>query len=109
VNFVRRLFEFEVAEIGDRTVEIASIAREAGYRTKVAVHSADEESGPGGCLRGPAWKPREEHRPRAEQREGGHHRLVCGPGGVHQEGARTCEGAEHPALAGQKDRPPHRA
>ncbi|TDU80887.1 NusA antitermination factor [Prosthecobacter fusiformis] len=51
VNFVRRLFEFEVSEIGDRTVEIASIAREAGYRTKVAVHSADEKVDPvGACV-----------------------------------------------------------
>lgn len=51
VNFVRRLFEFEVSEIGDRTVEISSIAREAGYRTKVAVHSADEKVDPvGACV-----------------------------------------------------------
>lgn len=50
-NFVRRLFEFEVSEIGDHTVEIASIAREAGYRTKVAVHSADEKVDPvGACV-----------------------------------------------------------
>ncbi len=50
-NFVRRLFEFEVSEIGDRTVEIASIAREAGYRTKVAVHSADDKVDPvGACV-----------------------------------------------------------
>ena len=50
-NFVRRLFEFEVSEISDRTVEIASIAREAGYRTKVAVHSADEKVDPvGACV-----------------------------------------------------------
>ncbi len=50
-NFVRRLFEFEVSEIGDRTVEIASIAREAGYRTKVAVHSEDEKVDPvGACV-----------------------------------------------------------
>lgn len=50
-NFVRRLFEFEVSEISDRTVEIASIAREAGYRTKVAVHSADERVDPvGACV-----------------------------------------------------------
>jgi N utilization substance protein A len=50
-NFVRRLFEFEVSEIGDRTVEIVSIAREAGYRTKVAVHSADEKVDPvGACV-----------------------------------------------------------
>lgn len=51
VNFVRRLFEFEVSEIGDRTVEISSISREAGYRTKVAVHSADEKVDPvGACV-----------------------------------------------------------
>lgn len=51
VNFVRRLFEFEVSEIGDRTVEIASISREAGYRTKVAVHSGDEKVDPvGACV-----------------------------------------------------------
>jgi N utilization substance protein A len=50
-NFVRRLFEFEVTEISDRTVEIVSIAREAGYRTKVAVHSADEKVDPvGACV-----------------------------------------------------------
>lgn len=50
-NFVRRLFEFEVSEIADRTVEIVSIAREAGYRTKVAVHSADEKVDPvGACV-----------------------------------------------------------
>ncbi|WP_009962573.1 transcription termination factor NusA [Verrucomicrobium spinosum] len=50
-NFVRRLFEFEVSEIADRTVEIVSIAREAGYRTKVAVHSADDKVDPvGACV-----------------------------------------------------------
>jgi transcription termination/antitermination protein NusA len=50
-NFVRRLFEFEVSEISDRTVEIVSIAREAGYRTKVAVHSSDEKVDPvGACV-----------------------------------------------------------
>lgn len=50
-NFVRRLFEFEVSEISDRTVEIRSIAREAGYRTKIAVHSADEKVDPvGACV-----------------------------------------------------------
>lgn len=50
-NFVRRLFEFEVSEISDRTVEIVSISREAGYRTKVAVHGADEKVDPvGACV-----------------------------------------------------------
>jgi len=50
-NFVRRLFEFEVSEIADRTVEIRGIAREAGYRTKVAVFSDDEKIDPvGACV-----------------------------------------------------------
>ncbi len=50
-NFVRRLFETEVAEIGDRTVEIKGIAREAGFRTKIAVWSANEKVDPvGACV-----------------------------------------------------------
>jgi N utilization substance protein A len=40
-DFIRRLFELEVPEIGDRVIEIMAIAREPGYRTKVAVASAD--------------------------------------------------------------------
>lgn len=40
-NFVRRLFEAEVNEISDHTVEIRAIAREAGFRTKIAVWSKD--------------------------------------------------------------------
>src|SRR6516164_7147608 len=40
-DFVRRLFENEIPEIGDRTIEIKAIAREAGYRTKIAVSSID--------------------------------------------------------------------
>jgi N utilization substance protein A len=50
-NFVRRLFELEVSEIADRTVELKVIAREAGFRTKVAVHSADAKVDPvGACV-----------------------------------------------------------
>ena len=50
-NFVRRLFELEVSEIADRTVELKIIAREAGYRTKVAVHSEDPKVDPvGACV-----------------------------------------------------------
>jgi N utilization substance protein A len=50
-NFVRRLFEMEVSEISDRTVEIKGIAREAGYRTKIAVWSANEKVDPvGACV-----------------------------------------------------------
>src|SRR6187455_1724352 len=50
-NFVRRLFETEVSEIADRTVEIRGIAREAGYRTKIAVSSDNPKVDPvGACV-----------------------------------------------------------
>lgn len=50
-NFVKRLFELEVSEIADKTVEIKAIAREAGYRTKLAVISHDEKVDPvGACV-----------------------------------------------------------
>jgi N utilization substance protein A len=50
-NFVRRLFELEVSEINDRTVEIRGIAREAGFRTKVAVFCPDDKVDPvGACV-----------------------------------------------------------
>ena len=38
-NLVKKLFALEVPEIADGTVEITAIAREAGHRTKIAVHS----------------------------------------------------------------------
>jgi len=41
-DFVRRLFELEVPEVSDGIVEIRSLSREAGYRTKIAVESLDE-------------------------------------------------------------------
>src|SRR5712691_8339922 len=40
-DFVRRLFENEIPEIADRTIEIKAVAREAGYRCKIAVSSID--------------------------------------------------------------------
>ncbi len=40
-DFVRRLFENEIPEIQDHTIEIRAVAREAGYRSKVAVSSID--------------------------------------------------------------------
>ncbi|MDR1191852.1 MAG: transcription termination factor NusA [Verrucomicrobiales bacterium] len=50
-SFVRRLFELEVNELHDGTVEIKALAREAGYRTKIAVWSEDEKIDPvGACV-----------------------------------------------------------
>ena len=52
-GLVKRLFELEVPEIYDGTVEIKSIAREAGSRTKMAVWSADPNVDPIGACVGP--------------------------------------------------------
>ena len=52
-GLVKRLFELEVPEIYDGTVEIRSIAREAGSRSKLAVYSADENVDPIGACVGP--------------------------------------------------------
>lgn len=50
-DFVKRLFEAEVAEIKDGTVEIMSIAREPGSRTKMAVYSHNPNVDPvGACV-----------------------------------------------------------
>lgn len=52
-NLVRKLFALEVPEIADGTVEIAALAREAGHRTKVAVHSTVPGVNPKGACIGP--------------------------------------------------------
>ncbi|MBQ1189416.1 MAG: transcription termination/antitermination protein NusA [Lachnospiraceae bacterium] len=50
-DLVRRLFEAEIAEVRDGTVEIRAIAREAGSRTKIAVSSKDPNVDPvGACV-----------------------------------------------------------
>ena len=52
-GLVKRLFELEVPEIYDGTVEVKSVAREAGSRTKLAVWSADPNVDPIGACVGP--------------------------------------------------------
>jgi N utilization substance protein A len=52
-GFVRRLFEQEVPEIYDGTIEIKSVSREAGSRTKIAVFTKDEDVDPVGACIGP--------------------------------------------------------
>lgn len=52
-DLIRRLFELEVPEIYDGTVELKSIAREPGARSKVAVHSLDPHLDPIGACVGP--------------------------------------------------------
>ncbi len=52
-GLVKRMFEMEVPEIFDGTVEIKAISREAGARTKMAVYSKDENVDPVGACIGP--------------------------------------------------------
>lgn len=52
-NLVKRLFESEVPEIFQGIVQIKSVSREAGSRTKMAVHSIDEKIDPIGACVGP--------------------------------------------------------
>ncbi|HSI85066.1 MAG: transcription termination factor NusA [Candidatus Methylacidiphilales bacterium] len=50
-DFVRKLFELEVSELVDKTIEIKAMAREAGYRTKIAVWSQNDKVDPvGACV-----------------------------------------------------------
>lgn len=50
-QFIIKLFQFEVSEIADGTIEIKAIAREPGIRTKMAVYSRDEKVDPvGACV-----------------------------------------------------------
>ena len=50
-GFVKRLFESEIPELADGTIELYSVAREAGVRSKVAVYSKDEKIDPiGACI-----------------------------------------------------------
>lgn len=52
-GLVRRLFETEVPEIFDGTVEIKAVSREAGSRTKIAVYSSAQDIDPVGACIGP--------------------------------------------------------
>ncbi|MCA1030111.1 transcription termination factor NusA [Bacillus timonensis] len=52
-GLLKRLFEIEVPEIYDGTVEIRSVAREAGDRSKISVHSDNQEVDPVGSCVGP--------------------------------------------------------
>lgn len=50
-QFVIKLFQLEVSEINDGTIEVKAIAREPGFRTKLAVHTRDEKVDPvGACV-----------------------------------------------------------
>ncbi|MFO7819214.1 MAG: transcription termination factor NusA [Halanaerobacter sp.] len=52
-GLLKELFKLEVPEIGDGTVNIKSVAREAGFRSKIAVNSADDDVDAVGACVGP--------------------------------------------------------
>lgn len=52
-GLLKRLFELEVPEIYDGTVEVKSVAREAGFRSKIAVYSRNKDVDPVGACVGP--------------------------------------------------------
>jgi N utilization substance protein A len=74
-DFIRRLFEVEVPEVAERVIEIKAMAREAGYRTKLAV---SVRSTPRSTRSAPAWAcaaAYQEHRRRTRRREDRHRPL----------------------------------
>ena len=74
-ELIKKLFELEVPEIADGLVEIANVAREPGYRSKIAVVSLRRRRRPGRRLRRPARLARAHGRLRAARREDRHHPL----------------------------------
>ena len=93
-DLIRRLFEIEVPEIYDGVVEIKSIAREPGARSKVAVASREPQPRPGRSLRRPEGQPRAHGRRGAAQRARRCHPVERGPGGLCGQRAFPCEGDE---------------
>ena len=87
-ELVKRLFELEIPEIYDGTVEIKSISREAGSRTKVAVWSKDENvDAIGACI-----GPKRSRISAIERRKDRHHSLQRKAGGIHCQGTGTGNG-----------------
>ena len=66
---VQRLFEMEVPEIYDGTVQIRAVAREAGERTKIARRKPRQGRGPGRRMRGHEGYARAVHHPRTARRK----------------------------------------
>ena len=124
-RFIIKLFQVEVSEISDGTIEIKGIAREPGFRTKMAVYSRDPKVDPGRRVRRDARPAREKHRPRAEQRKGGRDSVVAGHPDVCHEGAGAGQTEKHrggrggqaaenfgerrPVVAGHRQARPERA
>ena len=86
-ELIRALFELEVPEIADGLVEIRGVAREPGYRSKIAVESHMQGVDPVGACVGTAWLPRTHGRLGAPRREDRHHPVEHGARSLRREGA----------------------
>ena len=123
-QFVIKLFQLEVSEINDGTIEIKGIAREPGFRTKLAVHTRDPKVDPvGACvgLRGQRVKNivRELNNEKvdiikwdAEHQELRRQRPGAGPAQGVQRGRSAASGENHggggPAFPGHRQARPKR-
>ena len=91
-ELVQNLFQSEVPEIYDNTVVIRAIAREAGERTKIAVHEPRQGCGPGRRLRGHEGHARAVDHPRIARRKDRHHRIQRRDHNLRGEGAAAGQG-----------------
>ena len=97
-ELIKTLFELEVPEIADGLVEIRGVAREPGYRSKIAVESHTQGVDPVGACVGPRGLAGAHGRVRAARREDRHHPVEHRAGAVRRQGA----------LAGARARGLHR-
>ena len=108
-ELIKSLFELEVPEIADGLVEITGVAREPGYRSKIAVVSHVDGVDPVGACVGPARLPRADGRLRAPRREDRHHSLQRRARPVRGQGAfarpRSRGAGRRRQQAGHRDRP----
>ena len=84
-ELLKRLFEVEVPEIFNGIIEIKSIAREAGSRSKVAVHSTQAGVDAVGACVGLQGNPHPERRQRTAGRKDRRNRMGQGPDQVHRQ------------------------
>ena len=108
-ELIKKLFELEVPEIADKLVEITGVAREPGWRSKIAVISHADGVDPVGACVGPARLAGADGRLRAARREDRHHPLQRRAGPVRRQGALPGPGARGPGRrrdqGGDRDRP----
>ncbi len=88
-DFVRKLFELEVPEVGEGMIQIKSLVREAGYKTKLAVVSTDSKVDPiGACVGVRGSRIRNGHR-RAQRREDRHPQVGGAARGHDRDGPQA--------------------